>query len=648
MKKIILPLLLFPLAAWAQMTVKPLSQVSSEHYFPYVKENYSNFPREQANVQAGTPIVKDFHPASFPPAAYKPSVTTFLGTTTYDLQTNAALAKRLQLYSGGKLSFVWTKSDGTDPAYPQRWTGYNSYNGTAWTGQNGPTQAIEYDRSGWPNVGAVTVGGSTFEVLTSHYAAAGGTNYAGGIYWYKNSGIGGNDNIGGDFKTKIVDLSNGRDTTQGLLWPRMATSGDKIFLIGTYQSDGSKIKAGVKNPVVYFCYNMTLKTFTAKNIALPGYDSTRYVWGAGDDYSIDARGPYVAVLIGGANNDLALWKSSDSGKNFTKTVIVSFKYAPYDYKIDPSWADTIVSNDGSGTVSLGSDGVAHVVWSSTPVVNSNPNGQDSGVSYLGSPVGIMYWNDVDQKQVNVGPPVDYDHNGTIDLTSLNLNSNNAGYPGHNFSSYPNIAIDPSNHIYVVYSSPHETDLDVSGAAFRHVYVAAFDGTKWHDPQDLIQSWGVENAYPTVARDADGNILHLTFMRRGTAGIAVPGTSNQPITTDTMYYAAISTNDILQDKVGRINLGVNNNTANNLFTLGTAYPNPANNNLNLGLSLRSSANVSVRFMSVLGQEIASRNYGFVPAGNNQLNFDISNFPTGVYMLNVTAGGYTTSERIVIER
>jgi hypothetical protein len=639
MKKILLPLLLFPLAALAQNPLPSQLHTGMAKSFPYVKENMSNFPKEP--VQAGIPVDNN-HGTSLPLAAYKPSALTIIGNTTYDLQTNGALAKRVQLYSGGELSAVWIKSNNVSPDYATRYTGYNHYNGTGWIGQN--TSSYEYDRNGWPNIGAVTDGSSTFELMCSHYAASGVANYAGGIFWYANTGIGKTD------FTQVIDLSHDRGLTKGLLWPRMATSNNIVYLIGTYQnSAGSIVQKGVKNPIVYYRYNMTTKKFTASNITLPGYDSTRYLWGAADEYSLDARGKYVAVLIGGMTNDLALWKSSDSGYNWTKTVVRSFKYAPYDYKIDPMFNDTIPSNDGSGTVTLDDNGTAHVTFSCTYVTNATSG--DSGVSFFGnvSDSAITYWNDVDKKDVGVGYPIDFDHSGKVDLTSANLSSSSAGYSGHNFASYSNTAVDAQGNIFVVYSCPEETDIDLNTWAYRHVYVAAYEAAKqkWHAPQDIVQTWQIENAFPTVASVADSK-LHVVFFQTVNPGLFIPSSNGGSPQYDTVKYTAISTTDILEDKVGTINLGINDNAVNTTYSVGSVFPNPANNKLNISLNMKHSSNVTVKMYSVLGQEMISHNYSMLPSGANMLNMDLNTLPTGVYMCNITAGGYTTSQRIVIER
>jgi hypothetical protein len=161
---------------------------------------------------------------------------------------------------------------------------------------------------------------------------------------------------------------------------------------------------------------------------------------------------------------------------------------------------------------------------------------------------------------------------------------------------------------------------------------------------------VEDVYASVATVADSK-LHLVFMQDDVPGIYIPGSpsvSSNPVNTDTMIYEEISTTDILSDKVGLINLGVNNAYVNNLFNVSSVYPNPAKDQLSIELNLRDNSPVAVKVYNMLGQEIVSRNYGMTPTGNNILQLDMNSVPPGMYLCNITAGAYTLTKNIVIQR
>ncbi len=72
-----------------------------------------------------------------------------IGITQYDLQSNASLGNRLWLFDDGTIGGVWTRGVENAPAFPDRGTGYNYFDGAAWGEEIGPIESI---RAGWPSV----------------------------------------------------------------------------------------------------------------------------------------------------------------------------------------------------------------------------------------------------------------------------------------------------------------------------------------------------------------------------------------------------------------------------------------------------------------------------------------------------------------
>ena len=71
-----------------------------------------------------------------------------IGTTVYDLQTNKLLQNRIYRYEDGSIGAVWTRGMDEAPAFPDRGTGYNFYDGTEWGPM--PVSRLESFRAGWP------------------------------------------------------------------------------------------------------------------------------------------------------------------------------------------------------------------------------------------------------------------------------------------------------------------------------------------------------------------------------------------------------------------------------------------------------------------------------------------------------------------
>lgn len=78
---------------------------------------------------------------------------------------------------------------------------------------------------------------------------------------------------------------------------------------------------------------------------------------------------------------------------------------------------------------------------------------------------------------------------------------------------------------------------------------------------------------------------------------------------------------------------------------TAYPNPANDELNVSFSLNKSASVSITLTNMMGQVVATQNMSNVASG--KAVFSTSELPTGVYMYTLLANnGERTTGRVVI--
>ena len=76
---------------------------------------------------------------------------TQLGVTWYDLISNYNHGNRFWSFEDGTMAAVWIYGIEAS-SFPDRGTGYNYYDGTAWG--PAPTARIENTRTGWPNIAA--------------------------------------------------------------------------------------------------------------------------------------------------------------------------------------------------------------------------------------------------------------------------------------------------------------------------------------------------------------------------------------------------------------------------------------------------------------------------------------------------------------
>lgn len=76
----------------------------------------------------------------------------------------------------------------------------------------------------------------------------------------------------------------------------------------------------------------------------------------------------------------------------------------------------------------------------------------------------------------------------------------------------------------------------------------------------------------------------------------------------------------------------------------AYPNPANNELNIPFTLANTADVNITLSNMLGQVVATKNMSNV--SNGTAIFNVANLPSGLYTYTLTVNGTRNSGRIVI--
>ena len=94
-----------------------------------------------------------------------------VGNTKYDLQTNAAVARRVILHSNGTVSMVWTQA--ADDGFQERGAGYYYVSQPGGWFNPGPLNNVRLEsiRTGWPQIGVMTNGN---EFTLGHLASDGG------------------------------------------------------------------------------------------------------------------------------------------------------------------------------------------------------------------------------------------------------------------------------------------------------------------------------------------------------------------------------------------------------------------------------------------------------------------------------------------
>jgi hypothetical protein len=627
MKKIyLLGLLAAAISANAQSN-KNTNPVLNDVAVPATKVTDRTFP---------SPVQINPNPTSYPSTYFgKVARVVRIGTSQNDQQSNASIYRRVHVFADGKVSATWTTSTDQSP-YMQRGSGYNHFDGTAW----GPASAIriESERAGFPNYAFSET--TNEEFITSHRVIAQGqpnAGSAGGIFLNKKS-------LSGSTWTTALTLDT-IITYPGVLWNRSVVQGDLLHIIASYtdssQTQPTRVRInGVGSPQVYSRYRISTNTWELRNVFLPEYDSTRYYAGGGDNYAIDANGANVAILMGGLTDDVALWKSIDSGSTWTKTIIDSFPVPAYDYA---TTFDTSFSNDGGMNVILDNNGVAHCFWGLARVLDTDAG--DGNVSFFPGQINMMYWNETLNVDSLRSIATTINEDATNDFQFGN-SWNNAGarYGNHSIITMPSSGMTASGDIYLAYSSLTDNDISGDGRNFRDVYIirSSDGGATWTTPVNVTKWLGfnVEQIFGSIARTVNGKI-HLTFMQKGSIGRYDATNNPGAVGPYDIYYMDIDTAGLFAEPL----TGLSTNS-NEVFTIGQNYPNPFTGTTYVDLNMKRNATVSVTVMDIVGREIYNVSQP-ATAGKNQIEINLGAIPSGVYFYTIIADGVKETRKMIVE-
>ena len=81
---------------------------------------------------------------------------------------------------------------------------------------------------------------------------------------------------------------------------------------------------------------------------------------------------------------------------------------------------------------------------------------------------------------------------------------------------------------------------------------------------------------------------------------------------------------------------------------TIYPNPAKSKVVLYFGLNNSADVVLSVTNMLGQLIATKNWGRLPAGDQSLKYDLEAYKPGIYFFTVSVDSkYFVRKKVIVQ-
>jgi uncharacterized repeat protein (TIGR01451 family) len=296
-------------------------------------------------------------------------------------------------------------------------------------------------------------------------------------------------------------------------------------------SNGGMLANGIDGKLTYSRSQNGGITWNQVHVTLPLIDSAHYSEMDAESYAIDAIGNTVAIVQGCLINDWVLWKSTDDGDTWSRTVVKTFPIPAYDPATMISdvngdlLADTIEHVDGALAVLIDNNNSVHC-WGGKLRMLQETIGL---YGYFAETDGLYYWNEGFQNNLPVIMASTFDLDND---SSLNIEPDIAAYEV-SLTGMPSAAIDAAGNIYVVYSSIVEGSSSgtPSPQSYRNIYakVSPDNGYSWSLPVNLMPSAFDECVYPSVSRNATPE-LRTTFQMDGMPGISGPIGNNDIVYT----------------------------------------------------------------------------------------------------------------------
>lgn len=565
---------------------------------------------------------------------------TQIGESTYDLQSNSGNQSRLVLHSNGVVTATWTNSISSNTSFPDRGTGYNSFNGTEWG--DIPTERIEQIRTGWPENLALP-GGK--EMILSHVPGASDPE-SNQVMTRDQAGSG---------QWNITTYTNDANGALNILWPRMAAGG----------SDGNTVHIiGLNNPgggdEFNFSYSRSLNgglSLESMEVTIPGTEDSVIERISGDGYAIAAHDTNVAIVLGGSFENVYLFHSSDNGDTWNRDIIWDWPWEPGD--VIPG--DTIgrtATADENFSIFYDQAGELHVIFGSYYV--SDDNLADDQSSYF--PLAgqeLLHWQEsygfvTDTSAEADGITGAFTQLDTIVISDVNGDGTFGG-PFTEVGTYFNALVSQSSafvaengDIYVAYAGIADTayeDQIGSGEDFekyyRHIFITRSmdNGATWDAPRNITKAYiereedvFVENVFPDIVVANDQ--IHVLFQRDEIPGLHVRGDEHIIIENKII----VATMDVNNWNT----LGVQEMEENGIsFSL---YPNPTEGNLfvELGDNM-SEQSYTVDIINTLGQVVLTTE--MTPFGVKEIS--LNGVQKGMYFVKISGENMTTTQKVMVK-
>ncbi len=592
----------------------------------------------------------------------------WIGETYYDLQSNGATANRMLAQPDCELGTVWTGHPQTeDPAFPTRGTFFSEAENCG--GFSGAGARIEpTSRTGWPNL--VQLEDGTNVVINHTFASTNQTLLV-------------RENTDGTWTEESTLPS---DAPLGFLWPRAVSVGNTIHVIGVTGPNADPnapvyepTYEGLTQALLYFRSDDGGLTWPIQNYIIPGTTSNEIKGVNADTYSIDAdENGNVAIGVFQLTEDVILLKSESNGDvgSWTSRIVHDFPIDNFELGnqsytlddiggVDPRgpgifYADTdlmdslfIGTNDGTGSVTLDANGMAHVSYSEL-FIYSDSTLQEGFLNFFFLPTGIGYWNEsyADDgvefiEAVEIG--LDVDGNNVYDFADGAIYVNGVASP----ITSSNIEVTDEGEVIITYQQSMENLLSTNPAQQQHfsqIHVTASQdgGFSWAPPYNIINTDLSLFSFLVSTTDAifphtdliEGDHLAIWYQFDDEPGLNLDAEEGDPVSANTIAELSIRTSEFLDFPVN-----VEEVVGTEAFEL-TIAPNPAKDITRISYSVDASMEMKMTLTSITGQQLKSVEFNPNAPGNYNYNLNTSDLSTGIYLVSLRTADKVATERLMI--
>lgn len=480
--------------------------------------------------------------------------TQQVGFTTYDLQTNTTVCRRVAANAAGEVVITYTRSHAFSEAATDRGTGYNFWNGSAWStdfssfnnSSPGTFTRPDVGRTGWPNAAILRSGR---EVVISHFAGSAGSFGGLQVQYRDTPGTG---------SWNTVELNETEDLES--TWPRIGVSGDSIIVISSVQIGNfvNGVDGGIN---VYRSFDGG-ETWTSIDVI--DVINTDYFTAIGADvYAIDANDNGVVSIVTG-RYQINLIKSMDFGETWTITPIKQTFDSQGNLNPDNfsgtfgETLDTVDLSDEAYSVVVDDNGLTHVWYGRQRLYKADAGTE--GAFFFPFQTGLVYWNEnMDEPKLlhETRLPAEQVEQ-CAHLFANDPNQFQSGTYRASFTSLASGAYSDNGNVYVAYAAIRGAIIDANdnvtnfsnpdNLQFRDIFLLKSEdnGQTWVGPYNVSNEERRECSYPGIPRKVFNDVIPVLWQEDTIPGNALqpPQGMNHPYVENEMNLVFVNDADIV--------------------------------------------------------------------------------------------------------